>query len=440
MNKILNPNGPRCNLRDIYPFLSVLHSLDLKGPGTTGISMKFVTWMEWVICSNNDVETRYYSAELVMQLLEKLGGLPVAPGLHDPYVPTLLRFLELCEDFHRSNSIPTLKPEVPSDPEPEISALRILRLRYYRHFSVLTPTMVSVLTRVLRPDDRLQSRVLGLGLFARLWLCWPSLSMCDGITPEMCSRLVGVIGDPLRLSEPQPSIPTFERSHIGRDADQVDAVGILLGLTLSDTWRGHFRPANFASCSLIMSREDLRRPALATISRLAKTVTGSADAKEKSAMLIRSVERLKGLTKCGAVELMLLHVWSSDEMYSFDEESWEWLKRETLELFNTRGTEYLPAFATYIGSRHYSDAAVAFPVLTLKRKDGVQRRIRIRDSAWVLGMLVEERTPSYPAMWEERTRGLLAVCRVRGLFQVVGWDPAWKEGVLPVVDSDVVHG
>ena len=121
------------------------------------------------------------------------------------------------------------------------------------------------------------------------------------------------IGDPLK---PQvgPSILKNELSVLERFArgiDQYSVVGILLGFTISGAWRDHLQPSNFVSCAGIMSRGFDRRQILGAISRIAKVLTGSAEDQDKSAMLVKPMGCLKGLGHHGAVQLMLLHIWSS---------------------------------------------------------------------------------------------------------------------------------
>jgi len=226
----------------------MLYPIDLISSDTGRVFRGYAAWMEGIIRSDRHIEARCHSAQLIMRLLGKPGSLPMLPLPATTYVPTLLRFLELCEDCHQSNPAFASVPQLSSQLEPEIVALQILRSVFSREEALHgTATMlVLVLTRVLRPEDRLQSRKLGLVLFVQLWHCWPSLPQCDGITSEACARLVDAVGDPFQLSELQPSAPTDKRLH----ADYGNkSVGILLGLTLSDAWRDHLRPSNFASCA-----------------------------------------------------------------------------------------------------------------------------------------------------------------------------------------------
>ena len=420
MIRVIGANSPHQSLHDINPFLLILYFLDLIGPGTRTISMKYVAWMEGIICSDSNIRARCHSAKIIMQSLGKPGSLPTLPLSFATYMPTLLRFLELCEECHQSNPASPSTPQVPSQVEPEVIALQILRSAFREGDDLLdlAPMLVSVLARVLRADDRLQSRALGLELFAGLWRCWPSLPLRDGITPEACVRLMDAIGDPLQLNEPQPSTPTGERSQFGR-GDQLSIVGTLLALTLADAWRDHLRPPNFASCSGIMSREGDRRQVANTFSRLAKVVTGLAEAQVSSTMFIKGLDRLKAMGSYGAVQLMLLHIWSSNEMHSFDEGAMKWLREETFELFYTHGMEHLDAFATHIKDCYDSNAAMATTTFMFEEADGAQCRARTQDQGGVLGASGREGAPSLQAM-----------CRLRELYQAVGWDPARKEAVV----------
>jgi len=381
------------SLADINPFLSILDVLHLARSGAGDVSMGYVEWIEAIRCSNHPMEARRDSAKLVMRLL----GDPESPSTVSrcwvTHVPMLLQFLEFCEDCHQHNPIPTSAPLEPSQLEPEIIALRYLRLEPEEeaHVRCQAPLLASVLTRIMRLDDRLRSRALGFELLSVLRHYWPSLPLYEGITPETCAGLVEAIGNPLQMNEPQPFSPTGELKHVGCrgcscGADLFNAVGMLLGLTLSDAWRGHLRPSNFASCPGIMSRERDRSLVLDATSRVARILIGSAEAQVRSAMLTKAVDRLKGLGSYGAVQIIFLHVWSSDGIYSFDdEESRKWLKRETVGLFNTHGMEYLKVIAMHI-------------------KEGYS------------GMAGAERVP-----------GLQALCRLSELYQVVEWNPGQEE-------------
>ncbi|KAF9645206.1 hypothetical protein BDM02DRAFT_3131226 [Thelephora ganbajun] len=331
-----------------------------------------------------------------MRLLEKSGSLPIPPIPFTTYAPTLLRFLELCEDYHRNNPISTSIPHVPSQLEPEVTTLQILRSasREEENLFDLTPMLVSVLEKVLRPGDRLQSRALGLELFAGLWHCWSSLLLCGGITHETCAQLVDTIGGLFQPNEVQPSILTEERlrADYGGDIDRFNTVGILLGFALSDAWRGHLRPLNFASCAGIMSLERDRRQVLNALSRLAKIATGFAETQDKSAMFVKGLDRLKGIRSnlCSCIFGRRM----------------KWLKRETLQFFYTHGTEYLDAFAMHIEG--CSSTAAATAAFTFRGADGAYRRVRVKDSSRTLGTSELERVP-----------GLQAMCRARGLYQTV---------------------
>jgi len=174
-----------------------------------------------------------------------------------------------------------------------------------------------------------------------------------------------------------------------------------------------------------MFRDRDRRQVLDAISRVAKIVTGPAEARDKSAMLMKAVDRLKGLHSYGAVELMLLHIWSSNGMYSFDEESREWLKRETLELFDTHGAEHLKAFAMHIKEGYGSRLGVDDAAFTFTGAGGAQRRVRVKNPDGALGTPGPERVP-----------GLQAMCRLSELYPATGWSPGQKEAsVSPAVDT-----
>ncbi|KAF9649299.1 hypothetical protein BDM02DRAFT_1938603 [Thelephora ganbajun] len=102
--------------------------------------------MEGVVRSDHHAshQSKDHSAKLIMRLPEKPGSLPILPNPFTTDAPTLLRFLE-----------------------PEVTALQILRSasREEENLFDLARMLVSVLKRVLRPGDRLQSRALGLELF-----------------------------------------------------------------------------------------------------------------------------------------------------------------------------------------------------------------------------------------------------------------------------------
>ena len=423
---IIGDDSPHRRLHDINPLLSILYLLDLSTVGMGSVSLAYITWMEGIICSDYHTDERYDSAKLVMRLLEKPEGLPILPPSFNTYAPTLLRFLGLCEDRHRNEHpfAPTPEFRMPSQPGLEIFALQILRSgsREEDTLSDLAPMFVSMLTRVLGPGDRLQSRALGLELFAGLWRCWPSLPPCEGITAEMCALLVHAIGDPLELSETQVEAfaSTNEQERRGDGIGRHNTLGILLGFAISDAWRDHLRPPNFASCAGIITREGDRREVLNALARSAKIVTGSAETRVKSAMVIKGLDRLKGMGNYGAVQLMLLHIWSSNEYVSFDEESWKLLERETHEYFHTHGMEDLEGFAAHIREGGSSRTTVATNTFRFRGADGVQRRVRTKDwgeRSWVLG-------------WGGRVSDFFGMCRVKGLYQVVGWDPTRKEGVI----------
>jgi len=239
--------------------------------------------------------------------------------------------------------------------------------------------------------------MLGLELFTGVWDCWPSLPLSDGITPQVRARLADVIGDSLQQNETQVeslALPSLSELHRG-EIDQCHTVAILLSLTMSGAWRDHLQFFNLASCAGIMSREGDRRLVLGAVSRVAGIVVDSAEARDESAMLMKAVDRLKGLHSYGAVQLMLLHIWSS---YSFEKETWKWLKIETLEVFYTHGTEYLETFAIHIKEGFGLRTAVATATFKFRGADGVQRHVRVKDWGSVSEMSGWEGVPSLWAM------------------------------------------
>ena len=92
-------------------------------------------------------------------------------------MPTLLRFLEFCEDCHQNNFTSSSVPLVQSQSEPEIVALRYLQRDPEEKVYVqdLASLLILMFTRVLRLDGRLQSRAFCFELFAVLCSSWPSL-------------------------------------------------------------------------------------------------------------------------------------------------------------------------------------------------------------------------------------------------------------------------
>jgi len=64
------------------------------------------------------------------------------------------------------------------------------------------------------------------------------------------------------------------------------------------------------------SRESDRRQALNILPLMVED-------RANSTMLIKALDHLKGIRSYGAVRLMLLHIWSSNDMYSFGEASRE---------------------------------------------------------------------------------------------------------------------
>lgn len=87
-----------------------------------------------------------------------------------------------------------------------------------------------------------------------------------------------------------------------------------------------------------------------------------------------------------------------------------------MNFFIPHGMEHLDAFTTHIKDCYDLNAATATTTFTFKGADGAQRRVFTQDHGEVVG-----------APEREGASSLQAMCRLRELYQAVGWDPARKE-------------
>jgi len=140
--------GVNRSLSGMNQFFFTLDLLDLACSGTRDVSLDYIGWIEAILRSSHSMEARRHSAELVMRLLGHPKSPPTTSHNWITHIPTLLQFLEFCEDSH--NPISSV-PQVRSQLEPEIMALRYLRWEPEEavHVQGLAPLLISVFTRVL---------------------------------------------------------------------------------------------------------------------------------------------------------------------------------------------------------------------------------------------------------------------------------------------------
>ena len=436
MNVILGGNRDALGLRSILSTLLRVGVHDL--PDFYPFCF---TWLGAVLDSNYPDVDKYELAGLILLFLHnKARMMPWAGGrklVFPPlYITTLVRFLLLHEVCETTGAEPKnrgwrFSSFVFSLSHPTIIALRLLQGT--PKDTLILPVFL-VIPPALQQNQRRDTRPAALKLFNhhRRWLFAPTI---ENLLPAHRVELLRAIGDPFDLATTPMFVgPSKARAHNFDDVQLSQKVmGLLLALASSDVWRDYLHPTNFASCDVIMAREEHVRDTIQYFSNWGSALKGPGDSNFSGLML--GVNRLKQLRCHSAVKLILLSLWSTPITPMYDQEVWRWVERQTVELFSARGEEHLGIFVSQIKNA-YGKATIDL-VNKLKRSegendlpdtvspfrmDGVGRRVRTRD----------------PQSLGPLNYNFYTMCQLRRLYRLLGHDPtcdptndAPREGTPP---------
>jgi len=329
--------------------------------------------------------------------------------LQPAWIPPLLGFLSLGEELGTSKSSGFL-------------ALRILATS--RGSADFGPTILRILHSTLLPTHPLQARHLALNIFLEFTPGWFSSQMEDIPTMDL-ERLVQAVGDPFQF----PGLPPQDGKPVDPpNYDPMRATAVLIKFASSDLWRNHLRRSNFTSFEEMVSTWDGKKTALKCMIKM-ETETPS-EFLRTAAKISMAIRRLEELQCSNAVEVVIMWAWTVGVVKPVDHGSWEFIKSDTLRFYQIHGVEGMVAL-----KRHISDAATSpwqFWVLA-ERYRAVRPEARHFVERPVLKLLPETVSTQLVHL------RLSQACQLRGLYQLLGYDPAtWKEAVAAAdVDKEM---
>lgn len=351
-----------------------------------------VSWIAEILNSGYQGYERCLMAGKALQLL---GKRLIPPFNSRPtWIPSILRFLSLCEEC-------TLSPS-----SPRLIALNILSTsEISADFGVM---ILPILTSTLRSTHPLQARHLALITFLKPMTTWFSSQMED-IPSNDLDKLLRAVGDPFQLPDP----PLLDGEPLGAGYDPNMAAVVLIEFASSDIWRDHLRRPNLASYEAILSTSEGKRAALGSMldvvrdkwPEFLRTAT-------KIAMAIRRLEELQCMNM---VEVVIMWAWTIGVVNPVDV-AWTLIGHETLRFYQTRGMSRLIALKQHVAgwpneSHHAAYLIVRCGKLPCRAGSALER-LRSRD--WYF-------TDFYIAQ----------ACQLRRLYHLFGYDlTTWKEAVV----------
>jgi len=385
-------------LTSILSTLIHLDPLQVMGSGELGF-----LWISEILNSGYREHERYQMASEVVQLLGRHffeHPEPVSRVL-PTWIPSILRFLSLCEEF------------VPSPPSPGFIALRILSTnRGSAHFG---PMILSVLTSTLQPAHSLQARGLALNAFLRFTTGWFS-SQIEKVPSKDLGKLLQAIGDPFQfpdlLQDGKPVGPAVYKPMM--------ATVVLIEFASSDLWRDHLRRPNFASCEEVVSTREGKRTALESMFDVARDLW--PDFLCTPAKITMAIRRLEELQCLNTVEVVIMWAWTTGAVNLVDRDDWRLIGHDTLRFYQTHGIKRLAALKQHTITQPRQSRHMMF--LTA----------RCRTFSCQVGSALRPDPTSKP--WLRSGDRYFAdfyitqACQLRRLYQLFGYDPTtWKEAV-----------
>ena len=351
-------------------------------------------------------------ASEVVRLLGAYHGLiPYFFRIQPAWVPPLLKFLPLCENF----------PITESPPHPEIVALRILSFcpQDADFGAVPIPTLISILST----DHPLQSRKLALTVFCRYVRGWFS-SQTETISDHHLDKLLRAVGDPFHFP-PEP--PQDQDGEPERTVyyEPMEAVVALVEFASSGLWLSHLHPSNFASCGDFLSTDEGRNSALRGMFSIA--LEAWPEFLCTPAKIVTAVGHLQELRSLRTAEVVITWAWVTGMADVVDCNGRNPIEDLTLRFYRTHGIQSLASLKRWIIRNFDEDRALELNQIRLfaVRYGGPPFRVgRSRRPSQLL-----YQTGGIEDEWEV-DRVISQACRLRRLYHLFGYDPTtWQEAV-----------
>ena len=351
--------------------------------------------------------------ELVRLVEEFRDPHPYSNSMQSAWVPHLLKFLSLCENFDFTES----------PPHPALIALYILsRCPRVSDFGT---TLLPTLTSLLSPNHRLQSRKLALNVFCRLTREWRSRT--ETVPGHHLDELLRAVGDPFHLP-PEPPHDQVRKLERIVGYEPMDVVVALIGFAPSELWQGLLRPSNFTSCENTLSTDEGRRSVLGWMFYTILTIWPEfLCMPTKIVSVIRHLEELGCLN---TAELVVTWAWVTGMADAMDQESWKLIGSETLRFYRAHGIRSLAALKRCIIRNSTEDTKglqyFSRTELFAARYEGPPFRVgRSRRPSNL------RRLDHIPYREESKIDCVISqTCQLRRLYRLFGYDPTtWEEAV-----------
>ena len=238
----------------VNSLLTALGWLDLSQ--VTNFHEACALWLRQILDSGYPERMQYSMASSVVVFFAKTIDSPLSKRhirVHSTTLRPLSDFLLLSNKLY-----PTEFPLNPLPPHQGAIALHMLSIGMVdlhpdlMLHSTLTPAILQILTLAPPPTHLLQSRISALRLFQGTGPGWFS-TQAEAFSNVEREKLLRAVGDPFRFTpdpppqDGQPQVTTFH--------DPIGTTALLIEFALSDLWRDHLHPSNFASCEELLSTE-----------------------------------------------------------------------------------------------------------------------------------------------------------------------------------------
>ena len=396
--------------RVLTPVLSALIHIDplrVMGSGELGF-----LWISEILNSGYQEHERYQMASEVVQLLGKHFFEHPEPfsRVLSTWIPSILRFLPLCEEF------------TPSPPSPGFIALRILSTnRGSAHFG---PMILPVLTSTLQSTHPPQTRSLALNTFLRFVTGWFSSQM-ENIPKKELGKLLQVIGDPFQLPNPQDGKPVG----LGVYKPMMATV-VLIEFASSDPWRNHLRRSNFTTCEEVLSTGEGKRTALESMFDVARDLWPELLC--TATKITTAIKHLEELQCSNTVEVVIIWAWTTGAVNLVDRDDWRLIGHHTLRFYQTHGMRRLIALKQHTTAQPKQSRHMMFLTAryrTFSCRAGSALRPDPTSTPWLIS------GNRYLADFH-----IAQVCQLRRLYHLFGYDPTTWEGAFMVETVEEERG
>ena len=381
------------------------HLDPLEVVGTRGMGF---FWISEILNSKYSGEWRHSTAGELVQLVEgSRDPHPYSDSMRSAWVPPLLKFLSLCENFDFTGS----------PPHPGLITLYILS--NCSQVSDFGAALLPTLTPLLSPNHPLRSRKLALGVFCELTREWRS--RMEIVPGHHLGGLLQAVGDPFHLppESPHDQVRELER-RVGYEP--MDVVGALIGFAPSELWRSLLCPSNFTSCEDILSTDKGRRTLLGWMFRAAFRIWPEFLCTPTK--IVSAVERLEELGCLNTAELVIAWAWVSGMADVTDQDGGRLIEDETLRFYRAHGIRPLAVLKRCIIQHFKGEGPVDTQInLFAVRYDGspfrVGRSRRTSNPWWI----------AFRRVWDTDCV-ISRACQLRRLYHLFEYDPTtWQEAV-----------